>query len=456
MSDRRDSIHLGERAVSSIRPLATITVLALVGVFLYLKINETEPPLPEGVEDWSATTELDFDMGTDMGTDMGGTDSSSGPQFGMTAAAPAEGAPPPFIPSTTVTANPAVNVPAPSEAPPVQSAPAPPFESAETVDSSQAAMDLPDLPPLPALPPSPSTAPTADSLAQPAVTNNLISASQAATQEPALPPMTAAPAAPEDTYDAASKAESMTPPASKAAQAQSSLFSATRVAVQGALDRGELSQALLLLSDWYGDPSLSASESDEVNSLLSQLAGSVIYSTEHRLEPPYMVQAGERLETIAMKYEVPWQLLAKINGITSADQLQPGQQLKVVRGPFSARIDMSRQKMTLMLDRRYAGQFSLQLDPSVTVEEGYWAVDQKLLTPANVNLPGAGPTTPSEERSLMLASAKGESTQVAILRGAAAASSAGDPTGRVLRLKPQDAEDIFDILSVGSKVIIRR
>jgi LysM repeat protein len=227
--------------------------------------------------------------------------------------------------------------------------------------------------------------------------------------------------------------------------------------VQSALDRGELSQALLLLSDWYGDPSLSLAEATEVQELLSQLAGSVIYSTEHRLEPPYMVQAGEKLSDIAEKHSVPWQLLAKINGITDPNQLQPGQQLKVIRGPFSARIDLSERKLVLMLDRRYAGQFAIDIEPTTSVEEGYWSVNQKLLTPGSVGMvtPTAG--TLSEERSILLTSTTDGNGQVTVLRGPGTSSPATtDPTGRVIQLRGTDVEDVYDILSLGSQVVIRR
>lgn len=232
---------------------------------------------------------------------------------------------------------------------------------------------------------------------------------------------------------------------------QASLFSATRLAVQSALDRGELSQALLLLSDWYGDPSLTADEAGEVQKLLSQLAGSVIYSTEHRLESPYMVLAGEKLTDIAEKYKVPWQLLAKINGIANPDQLQSGQQIKVIRGPFSARIDLSERKMVLMLDRRYAGQFAIEVDPTSSIEEGYWAVNQKLLTPGNIGT--LNPAASSEDRSILLTSTGGSTSQVTILRGPGPAT---DPAGRVIQLKSNDVGDVYDILSLGSQVVIRR
>ena len=62
-----------------------------------------------------------------------------------------------------------------------------------------------------------------------------------------------------------------------------------------------------------------------MESLLGQLAGTVIYSTEHQLEPATRREARRNLETIAKEYNVPWQLLAKINGIPSPDRLQPGQ-----------------------------------------------------------------------------------------------------------------------------------
>ena len=440
--------------MSSIRPLATITVLALVGVFLYLKINETEPPLPEGVEDWSADTALEFDMG--------GADPAASPQFvatpsAATTTAPAASEAPTFSAeistADTATTTPAAGDTAPAFSPNIVDAPqvvasppvntgspmmeAPSFEEVKTeVTNSVASVvssTLPDLPPMPTLPEVPSTTPAKPQAALPGVTIT-----------PELPAVAAAPVTPE------------TAPINTAAQTESSLFSATRLKVQAALDRGELSQALLLLSDWYGDPSLSAGEAAEVNSLLGQLAGSVIYSTEHRLEPPYMVQAGEQLETIAKKYDVPWQLLAKINGISSADQLQPGQQLKVMRGPFSALIDISQRKMTLMLDRRYAGRFSLDFNSQVTVEEGHWEVNQKLLTPANVSLPGSGPMTPSEERSLMLSNVNGGATKVAILRGTTTSNPLAATAGREMRMNPTDAKDVFDILSLGSRVVIRR
>jgi len=450
--------------VSSIRSLATITLLAGVGIFLYLKINEVDPVLPSEVEGLQLGDIQFDDPSSQFGQQPSGP--SAAPQFGT---ASAGNAAPAFSPST-VAAPPAQQAPAwsdsqASSAPsamvpppistPVHAAPAP----GESVGANNSVASAPELPPLPSF--SPAATQTIDSAEMSAGAS--LPAEQAPLGQPdeaaataqnlSVPPVFNESASQPASEFASTPVTPTTPEATT--QGQASLFSATRLAVEAALDRGELSQALLLLSDWYDDPSLSATELQEVNGLLRQLAGSVIYSTEHRLEPPYMVQAGEQLEDIAQKYQVPGQLLAKINGISPGDQLQPGQQLKVVRGPFSALIDLGRRKMTLMLDRRYAGQFSIEIDPSSTVEEGHWAVNQKLLTPGNVGPAGSSVGGATEEQSLMLSRSDGSTNQLAILRGSNATSPA-EPAGRVLRLRPQEVGDVYDILSLGSQVVIRR
>jgi LysM repeat protein len=235
------------------------------------------------------------------------------------------------------------------------------------------------------------------------------------------------------------------------------MFPAARVAAHGALERGQLAEALATLSAWYGDPSLTPTEAAELNDLLSQLAGSVIYDNQsHRLAAPHVVQMGETLTAIADTYNVPWQLLAKINGIADPATLAPGQVLKVLPGPFSAEVDLSERKLTLLLDRMYAGQFALEIEPSATIEEGEWKVDQKLETPAMGGL-YATPGAPTEDRSLLLANAANPASPPAIVRGPGNPDPvSAAPRDRVLRLKAVDVADVYDILSQGSRVTIRR
>ena len=130
---------------------------------------------------------------------------------------------------------------------------------------------------------------------------------------------------------------------------------------KAALERQELVAAHEMLSSWYGNPSLTPAESQQVEVLLSQLAGTVVYSTEHRLEPPYTVHAGDTLQTIAQQYDVPWQLLAKINGIPAAEH---GAARPAAEGRPRSVLGRGRTRqepMTLMLDGRYAGRFPITI-----------------------------------------------------------------------------------------------
>ncbi|MFG0268043.1 MAG: peptigoglycan-binding protein LysM, partial [Rhodopirellula sp. JB055] len=73
-------------------------------------------------------------------------------------------------------------------------------------------------------------------------------------------------------------------------------------------------EALATLSLFYETPNLTSEQRDELLSRLDPLAAEVIYSSEHLLAEPHRVAPNETLMDIAEKYEVPWQLLANING----------------------------------------------------------------------------------------------------------------------------------------------
>jgi LysM repeat protein len=218
-----------------------------------------------------------------------------------------------------------------------------------------------------------------------------------------------------------------------------------------------LKQAHQLLSKWHNNESLNPTDTEKVETLLSQLAGTVIYSTEHQLEPARIVKPGDTLESISKECNVPSQLLAKINGISSPGQLRPGQELKVVRGPFSAVVDVRRNELTLMVDDRYAGKFRITVPPGTTLTDGQWLVDQKLSGPTTTANPSAYATTPiPADRTIVLRSAAATAASAPTL-----VIASGPPIGfaanpPALRVSPQDAEELSDILSVGSRVVVRK
>lgn len=445
--------------MSSIRPLATITLLAVAGFILYLKITETEPVIPEGVGDYEFNVGLDNGVGAPeawsdaMAGDSGGT----APEY----SAAAGGAAPAFAPSTNVDAGGA----APAWNGGDATAEAPAFD-ATTAAAEQSvpsfSEDAGSEPAMPELPDDPSVSePAVDAhVAVPDMTapsETMPSDATAAESAPSAADVTESGrygAMPTEPNAAATSADIL--PTETPAASSGSLYAEAKVAIQSALDRGNLSQALVMLTDWREDPSLTPAEREEVSSLLSQLAGTVIYSRESRLEDEYMVQPGETLDQIAAKYQVPPQLLGKINGIGAGTSLQAGQKLKVLRGPFSAVIDLSDRQLVLTLDRMYAGKFPVNVDSTLTVEDGQWEVTDKPLAPASATAYQAAPTD-GVDRTVVLQNAAAASGQVAVLRGPGASDPvAPEPQGRVIRLSSRDIEDVFDILSVGSTVTIRR
>jgi LysM repeat protein len=236
-------------------------------------------------------------------------------------------------------------------------------------------------------------------------------------------------------------------------------FVARMQMARGYLAEGHLVDALLELSKEVGID-LERPEEAALMELLDQLAGTVIYSREHLLEPAYEIQPGDTLERIAEAYQVPWQLLANINDIGDPRrQLRPGEQLKVVKGPFEAVVDLTHFRLTLFVRDCYAGRFSIGVGNDLTTPEGTFEVQKKLVRPTYYGGPtieGGSPDNPLGEYALEL----GDHIYI---HGTNDPSSIGRAESKgCIRLSERDIADLFAILSEkterspGSKVYITR
>jgi hypothetical protein len=94
------------------------------------------------------------------------------------------------------------------------------------------------------------------------------------------------------------------------------------------------------------------------------------------------------------------------------------------------------------------------------VSEGEWLVDQKLVAPTSVVTQSAYTTQPPKvDHAIVL---RGGAEPAAATGGPTLAiASNSNPTGpgagaAAIQVSPADAEELSDILSVGSRVIIRR
>jgi LysM repeat protein len=429
------SVVKEDELVNTLKPLLVVAVLAGIGYGVYVRINGGHNSPPPGVaEGWETAPKVQLPDGASQGGVAwvpGAGPTSSG-------IAPGIGGPRNLAPPAVATRG--------DVAPPYQPQPAgvgqfvPPSSSAPSyndpagvapVGPEQAAQD-------------PSGRGNPYQYVPP--------------HDPAGPPQPPQGIAPSVDYAASQTDPLRGPPDAVAPQAGGSEtgFSTAIQSARRDLETGQLDAALQQLSTWYDDARLSAGEQQQLTQMLDQVAGTVVYSTQHLLEAPYEVQPGERLEDIAQRCNVPWQLLAKINGIDDPQNLRPGERLKVVRGPFNALISLEKRQLTLLLDGRYAGRFAIGIGAEHPPQEGTYSVSDKVINPVYRSrdraIDGGNPSNPLGGRWIGF----GPGRELGI-HGTDRPENIGrtDLPGSI-SLSPRDVEDVYDILSLGSKVIIRR
>lgn len=295
--------------------------------------------------------------------------------------------------------------------------------------------------------------------AEPTPEARLASAADAADDARRFPsPEVTAPATADAPRPAAQSQESIYAQTAKGASQEQADFRSIRAfdnawnSATAQLQKEQWAEALLTLSFFFHDPDLSGEERQRLLDLLDPLAGKVIYSSEHTMEAPYTVRPGERLEVISQQFQVPLALLQNINGIPHPDAIQPGTNLKVIRGPFRAEIDLKRSELVLFLGKYYAGRFAVSVgnDPSpqpaecqvVAKQAGHDYVGQN-----GIRIPARTAGNPYGDIYLDLGNG-------ICVHGSPETIPAQAGVG-CISLSDDDVADVASILSIGSKVIIR-
>lgn len=217
---------------------------------------------------------------------------------------------------------------------------------------------------------------------------------------------------------------------------------------------GKVRDALTELSAFYDKP-LAADQRMQMLEWLDLLAGKVIYSTEHHLETrPYIVAAGETLESIAGRWNVPPQLVYNVNRSKIGDSpvLTPGTELKIIPGPFNARISIDRMEMTLFLGDMYAGRFPVEMGKDAALQQGSFIVEgrsdngREYVAATGQSIPAGSPGNPYGRFWIGLGNGN------PCIHEAATMGSGTDSSG-CIRMASRDAQDVYGILSEGSSQI---
>ncbi len=75
----------------------------------------------------------------------------------------------------------------------------------------------------------------------------------------------------------------------------------------------------------------------------------------------YQVKPGDRLSIIGNRFKVPFEILMDINHISDAKLLQAGQMIKVIKGPFNAKVHRTTFKMDVYLQNTYVKSYTVGL-----------------------------------------------------------------------------------------------
>ena len=121
---------------------------------------------------------------------------------------------------------------------------------------------------------------------------------------------------------------------------------------------------------------------------LASLADKWLFSKlvypEDKLCAGYKVKSGDMLSTVGKQHNVPYEILMQINNITKPEALQAGVAIKVINGPFHARVYRSTFTMDLYLQNTYVKSFPVGLGKAgMETPIGQWRAKEggKLVQP---------------------------------------------------------------------------
>ncbi len=122
---------------------------------------------------------------------------------------------------------------------------------------------------------------------------------------------------------------------------------------------------------------MSAQQRSSVKDQLSELSNQWLFSRTVLPDDPlcesYQVRPGEIFEVIGKRHKVPYEILMDINRITNPRSLQAGRAIKVVNGPFHAKVYRSTFTMDVYLQNTYVRSYTVGLGRSDTpTPTGLW------------------------------------------------------------------------------------
>jgi lipoprotein-anchoring transpeptidase ErfK/SrfK len=191
----------------------------------------------------------------------------------------------------------------------------------------------------------------------------------------------------------------------------------------------------------------------QLYSRIEQSARRIYFQPQPHYFSEYVVEKGETLQGIAKKYNVSWEYLEQLNRI-QAPRMRAGQSLKVIKGPFAAVVDLSDYEITIHCHGHYVYRFPVGIGMDGSTPIGSFTVEDKVTDPRYDGPDGSiaadDPANPIGERWISIGNGYG-------IHGTIDPDSIGKSESRgCIRMHNEDVAVVFDLLTVGSEVVIQR
>jgi len=200
----------------------------------------------------------------------------------------------------------------------------------------------------------------------------------------------------------------------------------------------------------------------EVRQVLGALADKIQLSPRIVVDDPYSksytVAAGDALERIGQRHLVPYELVMRLNGMTTP-AIAAGQQIKVIQGPINIEISKSRKELQAWLGDACIRVYPVGIGADDKTPDGTFVVTKNKLRnppyqpqhkPKSEFKASGAPDNPLGTRWIDIGNHYG-------IHGTIDPASIGrDVSEGCIRMHNKDVEELFDmVVPNGSKVTIR-
>ena len=189
-----------------------------------------------------------------------------------------------------------------------------------------------------------------------------------------------------------------------------------------------------------------------IKSRIEETARMIYFAPQPHFMKPYEIEPGDQLRKVAQKYEITWEYLAKLNQI-DPKRIRPGQKLKVIKGPFHVFVDLSDFTLTVHSHGYFVKRYTIGTGKDHSTPTGKFVVKDKLVDPTYYGPDGViandDPTNPLGERWIDIGDSYG-------IHGTIDPASIGKAESKgCVRMQNDDVAEVYDLLGVGSEVVIR-